>query len=908
MALIYKKPKTKGAFNPLLADPTRTTTLRRVFSQALRGRLNILSQRVSHLIGEENALGIITHNFNPNHDELGRFSTAPKAITNIKDIVDVQAKAFEQFLKDKGHGGWTEEHSEKGFKKNWNKTLKGLEADPEDIAKIQNSIEIAYKDHDLPHVPIIVRKQTADEASRENAHWDNGFMVIDAKAHEENRYRQSVKSLDSDRKTTVKEAYPDLISGLIIHELGHKYHDDNPHTIPHARTLIGGTREELKNIASRISDYASSNPMELVAEAYAMKKHKSFETLPEQTKQLVHEVLSGGLSTNTRWVFKTASEQVKAFSEWFMQQAAELLYQQEENSWWREYVQKAYEQGAGATWAKWRDKTKFLQQAFNNPVQIERVKTLAGRVLTELKNVTQVMATQMSRSLVDGLAQGKSPREVAKDLTTTVSGLGENRASAIAQTETIRAHAEGQLDSLENLGMDQVGVQVEWSTSGLGKTRVTGSKKSGFHGGYPSPCKVCKPMKGAVFTIQEARGLIPRHVNCRCSWVPAGVGEDTGGQKIGKRPINDALKQSIKAEIPAASKTTLAQQMSRTKWVGADRIGKISGKKPGEISQNFNPNHDELGRFSTSSHPALQSIHAQFPSLKNLPPVTIEHLNSVSSKGMVGLAEPDSPLGAFYEHGNNKIGLSKSLPNYGEPKLKGETVGGDARTMFAHEYGHHVQDHHRKSIGVPIDSLGRRMSWQRLADQFVGKDKPTVVSEYAKTSHKELFAESFTFYTHPKYVKGSLPKEIEEYFEAAFGPRQLTANFNPNHDKEGRFASAPSGLLSDYNNLMDVAMVQAKPAEKPATMSIYESMSQIDSGADMGALVSMKDLRKHTGIPKEKFDKAVVELARSQLVMPHYHDFATSLSPEKLAELVDSGPDRHANAGRYWIGIAKRRG
>lgn len=90
-------------------------------------------------------------------------------------------------------------------------------------------------------------------------------------------------------------------------------------------------------------------------------------------------------------------------------------------------------------------------------------------------------------------------------------------------------------------------------------------------------------------------------------------------------------------------------------------------------------------------------------------------------------------------------------------------------------------------------------------------------------------------------------------------------------------------------------------------------MPQIESGYENGTLVACRDLRKHAGMDKSTFDKAVYHLATSGHVTPHHHDFATNLEPHELNELVDTAhgdPERvntPANRGRYWVGIAKNR-
>lgn len=194
---------------------------------------------------------------------------------------------------------------------------------------------------------------------------------------------------------------------------------------------------------------------------------------------------------------------------------------------------------------------EFLRSAFNQPVAVEKVQLLAGRTFDELENVTTQMSTAMSRTLTDGLVQGKSPREIAKDLGKSVEGLGEKRALVVAQTEIIRAHADGQLEAMEQLGVEEVGVSVEWSGSGLGVTKK----------GNPSPCPACAPLVGVVLTLAEAKGKIPYHPNCRCSWTPAGVGESTQGQKSSQAAIKAAVKESVKrggvwGKTPIAKKRT----------------------------------------------------------------------------------------------------------------------------------------------------------------------------------------------------------------------------------------------------------------------------------------------------------------------------------------------------------------
>ncbi len=225
---------------------------------------------------------------------------------------------------------------------------------------------------------------------------------------------------------------------------------------------------------------------------------------------------------NQRWAFRSDAEKLRLFQEWLQAESQlEILAGAQaatDEAYWQAFVEEGYRKGAGRAFNDTRKaalasgvaeealfegtRLEFLRSSFARPVAIGKVKLLAGRVFTDLKGVTEVMNTKMTRILAEGLAQGQNPAEMAR--TMIKDGMGftktrgiQSRAMTIARTEIIRAHAEGQLDAMEDLGVTEVGVMVEWSTAG--DDRV---------------CPLCAPMDGVVLKIPEARGLLPRHPNC----------------------------------------------------------------------------------------------------------------------------------------------------------------------------------------------------------------------------------------------------------------------------------------------------------------------------------------------------------------------------------------------------------
>jgi SPP1 gp7 family putative phage head morphogenesis protein len=147
---------------------------------------------------------------------------------------------------------------------------------------------------------------------------------------------------------------------------------------------------------------------------------------------------------------------------------------------------------------------------------MDRLGLLYTRVYQELKGITASMDTQISRILVQGIADGDGLRLIAKKLLTTVNGgdlslvdsLGrfipaKRRAETLARTEIIRAHHLATIQEYRNWGVLGIKVLGEWKTAD--DNRV---------------CSECEKMEGKVFTLDEIENMIPLHPNCRCIALP----------------------------------------------------------------------------------------------------------------------------------------------------------------------------------------------------------------------------------------------------------------------------------------------------------------------------------------------------------------------------------------------------
>lgn len=303
-----------------------------------------------------------------------------------------------------------------------------------------------------------------------------------------------------------------------------------------------------------------------------------FKLFKSELQDLLIKGDNFGLKVPTRneeWRPLYSDRNLEQLKKWLKYKTAQLFLKQEQDdaaqTWLGEYTKQAYQQGLKRAWGDFKRPTgimtmpkevglayqqgqaaEFMRQSFGGPTPLERVRVLATRAFTDLQGITEQMSTQIQRTLLDGITSGVSPYDTGKELNKIVDGY-HRRGTAIARTETIRAFNEGALDGLENLGAKSVGVMVEWTTSGLGITNR----------GNPSPCPKCASLAGLVLTIEEARGLLPRHPNCMCSIVPANVGEKTTGQ------IRDAAR--IRAAIARSAR-------GDSRWIGAKK--KISSKRP----------------------------------------------------------------------------------------------------------------------------------------------------------------------------------------------------------------------------------------------------------------------------------------------------------------------------------------
>lgn len=243
--------------------------------------------------------------------------------------------------------------------------------------------------------------------------------------------------------------------------------------------------------------------------------------------ELIEKDGFGLISNQGRFEFTRDDDKISAFMQWLEEAERDEiltvsrgtpLSQAGRQAWTHLYVESAYQRGiaqAGRNLRKSgvRVEDRFIDAAFNRPIHADRIGLIYVRAYQELEGITDAMNQQISRVLAEGLSQGLNPRDIARNLNNRVDKIGIARARVLARTEVISAHAEATLNAYKEAGVQGVSAQAEFATAG--DDRV---------------CEECESLEGTVRPIDEARGLIPQHPNCRCAWLP--VIEDGRGIEL----------------------------------------------------------------------------------------------------------------------------------------------------------------------------------------------------------------------------------------------------------------------------------------------------------------------------------------------------------------------------------------
>lgn len=259
--------------------------------------------------------------------------------------------------------------------------------------------------------------------------------------------------------------------------------------------------------------------------------------LTEDTEALVDDVPEDVFNTSTR------RARVLAFLGWLRKQLDDhFLTVVTEDS--NQFINRAYRKGIRDAISELRDENVLLQSAeiddiTNRPIHASALRNLYTRTYENLESVRDSVAQSVRDVLVEGFAEGKNPRDLARKITDRVDSIGKHRATLVARSEIINAHSEAMLNQYESVD-SQADVDI---TLQHGDWQATPDNRT---------CEFCSRLSGTALRFSEMRGervefrgqvyrlKPPAHPNGRCTILP-NVGGDVTERLENRLPASFTL-------------------------------------------------------------------------------------------------------------------------------------------------------------------------------------------------------------------------------------------------------------------------------------------------------------------------------------------------------------------------------
>jgi SPP1 gp7 family putative phage head morphogenesis protein len=145
-------------------------------------------------------------------------------------------------------------------------------------------------------------------------------------------------------------------------------------------------------------------------------------------------------------------------------------------------------------------KEAFIQSGETSPTSKKTKQSLISQAFSSLRGLAGQMVQSVKQIILTGIRKLWTPKQITKAVQDEISKY-EKRTEVSVKDDLVRAHGESQLDAFAELGHNNVTAIIETA----GDNRV---------------CSQCRVLEGRELPIEQARGLIPVHKNCRCVWKP----------------------------------------------------------------------------------------------------------------------------------------------------------------------------------------------------------------------------------------------------------------------------------------------------------------------------------------------------------------------------------------------------
>ncbi len=167
--------------------------------------------------------------------------------------------------------------------------------------------------------------------------------------------------------------------------------------------------------------------------------------------------------------FRSDSENVAAFVDWLDEQVREGVLEPADvrevkngEHWTATHLRATYGQGWQQARARLRSEgvsvgsELAVDGVFDLPVARRTLRRLYTRTFENFASVSADVAPTVRDTLTRTLAEGRNPREAARELTGAIRELERTQAEVLARTEIVNAYSDATIDRYKRAGVDTV--------------------------------------------------------------------------------------------------------------------------------------------------------------------------------------------------------------------------------------------------------------------------------------------------------------------------------------------------------------------------------------------------------------------------------------------------------------------
>jgi hypothetical protein len=228
----------------------------------------------------------------------------------------------------------------------------------------------------------------------------------------------------------------------------------------------------------------------------------------------------------------TGDDSIKAFQNWF-DEALRIVVLGGNGTWSMSYVRAAGDHGIY--------RTKSMLPAYAMP-EVDRVPLLQSMCIAEMQGIMEAVSQQAVRTFANGLLLKQSTSAISRDIQRILDTTGKRRTAMLSSFMCVRTFSATTLDTFRAANVLLVGTVPErialpspirdakakppFNHGGLvadakKKKKIPQNLVEVLTAGDNKVCPICEDIsEEGPYTLAEAEGLVPAHINCRCAFIP----------------------------------------------------------------------------------------------------------------------------------------------------------------------------------------------------------------------------------------------------------------------------------------------------------------------------------------------------------------------------------------------------